>query len=264
MSLLSIDRVTAGYRGGFSLSDISLDVESGEMVGIIGPNGSGKSTLLSTILSDLPLLSGEILLEGRALGKLSRRERARRIAVVPQRVERIGIPVEEYVAMGRLPHHSPLSFFSSPKDREVVDHYLSLVALDPLRKRNMTELSGGEQQMAAIALALSVESSLLLLDEATSHLDISHAMRILDLVSSLAKRDNKHPAVVAVLHDLSLASQYCDRLVLMSEGQLIAQGTPDEVLTAQHIRSVYQTEVTIAPHPVSGRPMVLPFADPER
>lgn len=258
MSMLTLTEVSSGYRGGFSIQGISFDVRKGSVVGIIGPNGSGKSTLLSTVMGDLPLMSGQMLIHDRDLTRMGRRERARLISVVPQMIAPIAIPVEDYVGMGRLPHQSALQLFSSSEDRSIVRRYLDMVGLEGLSGSYMTELSGGEQQMAAIAQALSVEPELLLLDEATAHLDITHAARILGLAHSLSRDPKRQLSVIAVLHDLTFASEYCDHLILMQEGRLYAQGTPAEVLTQEHIRAVYQAEVTIAPHPISGRPMVLP------
>lgn len=258
MSLLTLTQISAGYRGGFRIRDISFGVDSGSVVGIIGPNGSGKSTLLSTVMGDLPLLSGRMEIHGRDLTTMRRRERARLISVVPQMIAPIAIPVEDYVGMGRLPHQTALQFFSSREDREIVHRYLDMVGLEGESGSYMTELSGGEQQMAAIAQALSVEPEVLLLDEATAHLDIAHAARVLGLVHRLSRDPERALTVIAVLHDLTLASEYCDHLILMREGALYAQGTPADVLTPEHIQAVYQAEVTIAPHPVSGRPMVLP------
>lgn len=265
MTLLALQTVSAGYPGGFALQEITFAADRGSVVGIIGPNGAGKSTLLSTLMGDLPVRSGRVLLDGRDLSSVPRRERARLIAVVPQLIDPIAIPLEEYIEMGRLPHRRPLQFFADAKDRRLVAHYLDRVGLGHLRGRYLTELSGGEQQMAAIAQALAAEPELLLLDEATAHLDLTHAAGVLGLIHRLSRDPAHRPGVVAVLHDLTLASEYCDRLLLMKGGRLYAQGTPAEVLTEEHIRAVYGVEATIAPHPLSGRPMVLPhlLEDPD-
>ena len=258
MSLLSIRHLSSGYARGFTIRDVCLEVEPGTVVGIIGPNGSGKSTFLSTVMGDLSPLSGSIYLGERNLKQLSRRERACAISVVSQMIDPIAIMLRDYVAMGRLPHHPPLYCFESQEDQEVAGRSIRLVGLESLADRYMTELSGGEQQMGAIAQALCVEPRLLLLDEATAHLDITHTVRVLSLVRSLAK-DPTHPlTILAVLHDLTMASEYCDYLVLMREGQVYAQGSPEEVLTEEHIGEVYRMPVTITAHPISGRPMVLP------
>lgn len=258
MTLLSLQQITAGYPRGFSIRDISFDVRRGSLVGIIGPNGSGKSTLLSTLMGDLGLQSGRLVMNGIDLASISRRDRARLISVVPQMIDPIAIPLEDYVEMGRLPHQGALQLFASDEDKRITRHYLDLVGMRGMAGRYMTELSGGEQQMGAIAQALSVEPQLLLLDEATAHLDITHAANVLDIVHRLSRDPDRRLTVIAVLHDLTLASEYCDHLILMKEGTLYAHGTPEEVLTRENIRGVYHADVTITPHPVSGRPMVLP------
>lgn len=258
MSLLSISHLSSGYAGGFAIRDVCLEVEPGTVVGIIGPNGSGKSTLLSTVMGDLSPMSGSISLSEKNLKQLSRRERACAISVVSQMIDPIAITLRDYVAMGRLPHHPPLYYFENPEDQEVVERSISLVGLESLANRYMTELSGGEQQMGAIAQALCVEPQLLLLDEATAHLDITHTVRVLSLVRSLAQDKVRPLTIIAVLHDLTMASEYCDYLVLMRKGQVYAQGAPESVLTEQHIGEVYRMPVSITPHPISGRPMVLP------
>lgn len=258
MSLLSISHLSSGYAGGFTIRDVCLEVEPGTVVGIVGPNGSGKSTLLSTVMGDLSPMSGSISLGEKDLKQLSRRERACAISVVSQMIDPIAITLRDYVAMGRLPHHPPLYYFESSADQDVIERSIRLVGLESLANRYMTELSGGEQQMGAIAQALCVEPRLLLLDEATAHLDITHTVRVLSLVRSLAQDKARPLTIIAVLHDLTMASEYCDYLVLMRKGQVYAQGSPESVLTEEHIGEVYRMPVSITPHPISGRPMVLP------
>lgn len=252
--MLDIHEFSCGYGSGFALSGVTLHLKEGMMAGIIGPNGSGKSTLLKGILGDLPRKSGDILLNGHSLLKMKHKEKARKIAVVAQHIEQVDMRVEDYVLMGRMPYQEPFQFFESTADCRVAHRYMEFTGVMHLKDKRLTELSGGEQQLAAIARALTQEPELLLLDEPTSHLDITHQSRILNLIQHL--NDSLKLTVLLVIHDLNLASEYCNHLVLMKNGSIQAQGIPAEVLTYSHIESVYQTVVITLSNPLSGRPAV--------
>ncbi len=257
--LLKIENLTCGYRNGFKVRGINLALPEGSFAGIIGPNGSGKTTLFRGISGSLPLEEGSIMLEGSDLSMLTWREKAQKLAIVSQFSETAELTVEEYVLMGRLPHRQRLRFFDRKEDVEIAHHFMHLTNTFRLRNKSMTELSGGERQMAHIASALSQHPRLLLLDEPTSHLDITHQMQFMNLIQRL--NEEMRLTVMMILHDLSLAAEYCDYLLMMKEGAEFCQGKPEEVITHEHIESVYNTVVIVKTNPLSGKPVVFPVSE---
>ncbi|MDI9523480.1 MAG: ABC transporter ATP-binding protein [Bacteroidota bacterium] len=257
--LLEIEDLACGYPGGFQVEGIHLSLPEGAFAGIIGPNGSGKTTLFRGISGTLPLIKGRVQLDGADLSKLTWKEKARKLAIVSQFSETASMTVEEYVLMGRLPYRRRFQFFDTKEDIETAHHFMRLTNTYRLRNQPMNELSGGERQMAHIACALSQHPQLLLLDEPTSHLDIMHQMQFMNLIQRL--NEEMKLTVIMILHDLSLAAEYCDYLLMMKEGSEFCQGTPEEVITYQHIESVYQTVVIVKTNPVSGKPVVFPVSE---
>lgn len=252
-NILAIQNLSCGYPK-FQLSDINFEIPKGSFAGIIGPNGSGKTTLFRAITGILPLKSGQILLSGKNLKAFSLRQRAQNIAIVSQFIEAGDMSVEDYVLMGRIPYHSRFNFFETNEDFEIARKYMELTDTWRFKDQLMSELSGGEQQLAGIARALTQQPELLLLDEPTSHLDITHQVQVLNVLQQLNQETGL--SVLMVIHDLNLASEYCDRLILVNQGRIHTQGTPEEVLTFQHIEDVYQTVVVTQNNPLSGKPAV--------
>ncbi|MDP2335405.1 MAG: ABC transporter ATP-binding protein [Bacteroidota bacterium] len=252
-SILNIQNLCCGYPK-FQLSEINIDISKGSFAGIIGPNGSGKTTLFRAITGTLGIKSGQILLGDKNLWSLSPRLRAQSIAIVSQFIDAGDISVEDYVLMGRIPYHSRFSFFESEEDFSIARKYMEMTDTLRFRDQLMSELSGGEQQLAAIARALAQQPELLLLDEPTSHLDITHQVHILNVLQHLNQEMGL--SVLMVIHDLNLASEYCDRLILVDQGKIHVQGSPEEVLTFQNIEDVYKTVVVTQNNPLSGKPAV--------
>ncbi len=250
----SINKFSCGYPGHFVLNDISFDLERGSFTGIIGPNGSGKTTLFRGISGELPALYGDIILNGKHIQSLSLREKAQNIAIVTQHIDAGNMTVEEYILMGRLPYRKNFQFFETKEDIEIANKYIELTGVANLREKNMNALSGGEQQLAGIARALTQEPELLLLDEPTSHLDIKHQVQILNLIRRLS--ESLGLTVLMIIHDLNLAGEYCDSLVMMQNGSVRKKGTPHEVLNYADIEAVYDTVVITRTNPVSGKPVV--------
>jgi len=249
----NIENFSCGYSE-FKLLGISFQLQKGSFTGIIGPNGSGKTTLFRGITQSLPTLEGEILLNGKNITSFSLKDRAQNIAIVSQFSKADQIKVEDYVLLGRIPYHSRFQFFESKEDFSIAEKYMRLTDVYQFKDKLLTELSGGEQQRAAIARALTQEPELLLLDEPTSHLDITHQVKILDLINRLNQEMGL--TVLMVIHDLNLASEYCDQLILFKEGKVITQGTPEKVLTFDTIEKVYKTPVVTQTNPYSGKPVV--------
>lgn len=248
------------YGERLAVNGVTFRATTGEFVGIIGPNGSGKSTLLKALSRALVPSAGQVIFAGKPAGEWSGAELARRLAVLSQEQLPADFPftVEELVMMGRYPHQGPWRS-ESRADRRAVLSALSQTGTLPLAQRPFAALSGGERQRVLIARALAQEPEVLLLDEPSNHLDLSHQLELFGLLGRL---NGEGLTVVAVLHDLNLASLFCRRLVLMHEGRVWADGTPTEVLTAETIQAVYGAEVLVTRHPVYGVPQVVPLARP--
>ena len=256
--MLKIQSLFVSYGSRRVLHEVSLDVQSGEVVALIGPNGAGKSTMIRAVSGVIPY-TGHVRTNGDDLASLSPIQRARYIATVPQAVS---LPpaytVWETVLFGRTPH---LGFLGQPsqKDEEIARQSLARVSALPFAERRVGELSGGEQQRILLARALCQSSPILLLDEPTAHLDLQYQVGILQLVQELAHRDNL--AVLVALHDLNLAAHYADRIALMVAGKIKALGTPKEVLQADLIQEAYCLPVSVVKHPFLDLPWVLPSND---
>ncbi len=260
--ILKVENLVCGYPGKFHLRGVNLEVSAGEVVGIIGPNGAGKTTLLKALAGILKPEEGRILLGGQNLQQIPGRRLAQQVAVVSQNAEPPAFTVEEFVLLGRFPHFQRLQFMENRRDREIAAGCMEATGILHLRDKLMNQISGGEKQLTLIARALSQEPQLLLLDEPTAHLDISHQVKILDLLRRMNRRLKL--TVVTVLHDLNLAAEYADRLLLMNNGALYRQGTPEEVLTYTNIEEVYQTIVVVEKNRVSGKPWVLFVSEENR
>ena len=252
-NILSIHKLSGGYRS-FKLKDIDFILQKGDFAGIIGPNGSGKSTLLKMILGILRPDAGQMLYKNEDLCTMRPLRRAQSIAVVNQRISDTSMTVMEYVMLGRIPFRSMFQFFEKKEDIRKAEKYLEMTGILKYQNEPLSSLSGGEQQLAAMARALTQEPEFLLLDEPTSMLDISHQVQVLDLVRRLNKE--LHVTVLMIIHDLNLASTYCNKLLLMNDGQLYKNGTPQEVLHYQTIEDVYKTVVVTSDNPVTGKPTV--------
>jgi iron complex transport system ATP-binding protein len=255
MSKLLMKDVSFSYLDGFSLRHIDLTVEKGEMVALIGPNGSGKTTLIKLAAGVLTPGHGEVLLDGASLKSLSRREIAQRIAVVPQYFHMpFAFTVGEVVMLGRTPFIRALSG-ETERDHSVARRAMELAGIEQFSSRTFNELSGGERQKAILAMALAQEPKVLLLDEPTAHLDINHQVEILGLVKGLNRE--REATVVGAMHDLNLAALYFDRLILLKEGAIFAEGSPSAVLTEKTIHDVFGALVQIDQHPSAKVPHVI-------
>lgn len=260
--MLEIKNLTCGYDGKFLLKDISFKVESKELIGIIGPNGSGKTTLLRAITRQLRPKKGNVIFKGEDIWQIDLKEFAKNIAVVSQNPSWNFMTVAEFVLLGRIPYFRKLQFLETKHDLEVAQKALVLTDTLKFKERRLDELSGGERQLVFISRALAQEPQLLLLDEPTTHLDITHQVAILDLIKRLNKEFNL--TVIMVLHDLNLASEYCQRLILLNAGRIYITGPPDEVLNFRIIEEVYRTVVVVEKNPISFKPYLLLVSEEER
>ena len=259
MLKLEVKNISLSYNHHAVVKGLSFALRPGELVGLIGPNGCGKTSIIKALSRILPPVSGEIVLDERPLNLISRHSLARRIGVVPQNAN---LPetftVSEVVLLGRVPH---LGFLrtESARDLAIASWAMERTGISSLSARKIGELSGGERQRVTIARVLAQEPESILLDEPTANLDINHQVEILDLIKSLCRE--KNIAVLIALHDLNIAAQYCDRLILIKAGQLHAEGLPGEVITAENIKEVYGAENYVYPHPKNNLPVVLPISN---
>ena len=242
MTALALREVTVSLGGVRILDAVDLDVGGGEWLSIVGPNGAGKSTLLRFI-AGVVAGTGELHLDGRSAASLHRRQRAQLVALVPQSpIVPNGTSVGDYVMLGRTPHIAALAA-EGPADLAAVHDALSRLDLLPFAERTLSTLSGGERQRVLIARALAQGSPILLLDEPTAALDIGHQQQVLELVDQLRRQHRL--AVVSTMHDLNLAGQYADRLLLLDSGRVVVSGSAADVLTEDHLRRYYGASVRV-------------------
>lgn len=254
---IDIEGVGFCYESAPILEGITFTVDQGEFVGVMGPNGSGKTTLLRCISNVLKPHVGTVLIDRYDVQRLSQKEIAKTIGVVPQNTSTgFAFTAFEVVLMGRSPHIGRLETESS-EDLAAVRVAMESTNTWHLADRVFESLSGGEKQRVIIARALAQEPKVLLLDEPTVHLDISYQFEILELVKRLNQQ--RSLIIIAVFHDLNLAAQYCGRLILLNNGRIAAMGSPDEVLTAEHIQEIYNVDVLVKRNPLTNAFYVTPY-----
>jgi len=259
-TLAAVD-IAAGYDGLEVLKGVSVEGRAGELVGIIGPNGSGKTTLLRTMTRTLRPSAGSVTLNGFDIYAMHARDFARKVAVVPQEtLIPFDFTVMEVVLMGRSPWLGRFDL-EGPCDLDAAQEALRLTGMDHLGSRPINALSGGERQRVILARALAQGPEVLLLDEPTSHLDIAFQFEMMESVRCLCRE--RGLAALAVLHDLNLASHYCDSMVLISGGCVEATGSPAEVITPENITRVYGVSVLVNEHPTTHKPYVLVASTPD-
>jgi len=255
--VITFDNVTVRYRTAPApaVDGASFSAANGGITALVGPNGSGKSTLVRALLGRESLESGRILIDDADRAALRQIEFARRVAVVPQREEAVfPLHVREYVALGRYPYTRGLT--SSPSDAGAIDRAVERAEIGGLLDRRTDELSGGEWQRVRVARALAQETGMLVLDEPTTFLDIAHEMALLELVHSLAAGGM---AVLMVSHQLNLVARFATRMVLLSRGSVVADGTPAIVMDAATLEAVYDWPIVISRDAASGAPVLLPL-----
>jgi len=254
MSLLDIKGIFCGYGNKEVIKDVSFSVDKGDFIGIIGPNGAGKTTLFRAITGVLALDKGSVFYNGVDISDISPRNLAKDMAVIPQIIFMpFSFTVEEFVFMARFAH---MDRFQPPSkiDHDAVNEAMSESGVMHLKNRGIWELSGGERQMVLLAQGFAQTPKILLLDEPTAHLDICHQAAIMGTLKKLNKEHGL--TVVVILHDLNLASEYCNNIILLSEGKIYKEGGASEVLTYKAIEKVYKTLVIVEKNPLSGKPYI--------
>jgi iron complex transport system ATP-binding protein len=256
--MLQVRELTVAYGERTAVDRVSLQLTPGRLVAVVGPNGAGKSTLLRAVNGSLKPFSGEIVLDGKALESYTRRAISRRIAVVAQEADlRFPITVLEFVLGGRYAWAVTAAWgWETERDLSVTRDVLHETELTELEGRFMDELSGGERQRCLLARALATEAPLLLLDEPTANLDLAHQANILALVRS--RCNEREAAALVITHDLNLAAQYADQILLLKQGMTVAAGEPEAVLTPGLLKQVFEVDVLVDSHPVTGVPRITP------
>jgi len=260
--MIATRNITVTYDDRLAVRHVSLQVEPGKVIAIIGANGAGKSTLLRALNGSVAVASGEILLDGEPIKSYSRRAVARRIAVVAQEPElRFPVTVMDFVLGGRYAWSNAWGW-ENARDLQIVTEVLRETALHEFAHRLMNELSGGERQRVVLARALATQARILLLDEPTANLDLAHQATMLALVRTRCDRGDT--AAVVVTHDINLAAEFADQILLLKDGRTIAGGTPSEVLTAEQLQEVFDLRVLVDAHPISGAPRITPVHERQR
>ncbi|HOK40585.1 MAG TPA: ABC transporter ATP-binding protein [bacterium] len=257
--ILELKNVTAGYENYFYISEINFSIFKKDYIGIIGPNGAGKTTLFKTILKIIKPIKGEIFFNEQNIYKIPNNEFVKNISVVSTNIETQFFSVEDYVLFGRIPHFKKFQFFETKKDLEIINYYMELTGIKKLKNKKINEISSGEKQLTAITRALVQEPKLLLLDESTAHLDLNHQLHILSLLKKL--RDELNLTIMITFHNLNLAAEFCDKIILLKEGKILKIGLPDETITNENIRQLYNINVLIEKNKITKKPNILFIPD---
>jgi iron complex transport system ATP-binding protein len=253
--MIDLKYISFSYKEKKALNDISFTFKKGVIYGLLGPNGAGKSTLLKLLFGFYQPDVGKILLENRNLPDWSRIELAKKIAYVPQDFHlQFDYTVEEILFMGRFPYLEKMRHYRQ-KDRQIVDEILADFQLEEFRKKLYSHLSGGEKQRISIARAVAQQTDILLLDEAFSNLDLKFHETVMNLLVQFNKKWQK--TIILVSHDINLAVEFCQQLLLLKNGRIFMQGTPRECINAKNIKELYDAEMQIINHPKSNKPNVL-------
>lgn len=256
--VLEAQSVTMAYENRVISEALSLQIPNGKITVIIGPNACGKSTLLKGLSRLIKPMSGQIILDGKAIESYSAKQLARTLGLLPQSSHSpAGITVFDLVARGRFPHQGLLKRWSEADEAAVVAA-LAETNLTDLADRYVDELSGGQRQRVWLALVLAQQPQVMLLDEPTTYLDISHQLEVLELYRRLNQQGQR--TLVMVLHDLNLAARYADYIVAMKDGEILGEGKPDQLMTPELLKTVFGIEAMVIEDPVSGTPLVVPIS----
>ncbi len=253
--MIKIKNISLAYQNKRVIEDLSIDFHMGEFCALLGPNGAGKSTLLKAILGFQLEKTGKVYISGKELHDWSRQELAKQIAIIPQDFQlQFDYTVEDLVLMGRFPYLGRWQNYTN-MDLEIVKQILMQLDLNPLKNKLYSHLSGGERRRVSIARALAQETQILLMDEAFANLDINHQLEIMQLLSEINREHNK--LIILVSHNINLASEYCERIVMLREGKVIADGTPENIVNSKNLKELYNAELKIIKNPVSGKPNLI-------
>jgi iron complex transport system ATP-binding protein len=253
--MIHVDQINGGYEGNPVLQGVSMVIEPGQLTGIIGPNGSGKTTLMKILNGTIKPSKGTIYIQKRDIESYSTKELARLIAVLPQQNENpFDFTVREVVSLGRYPYYKGWLKQPVQHDKEMINLAMKLTDVSRFAEHRIQDLSGGERQRVFLAKALAQDPEILLLDEPTNHLDLSNQLNLLDLLKEWTRR--RGLTVIAILHDLNLASMYCDQIYMLDKGRLSARGTPLDVMYQEKLKTVYKANLSVQEHAEIPRPLI--------
>jgi len=256
--MLEIEQLNFSYGRSGIIQDLNLSVKPGEFVGIIGPNGAGKSTLLKLLNRILEPASGKISIDQKMISTMKRSEIASLIAYVPQESDFIfSFSVQDIVRMGRFPYQTDLGLYSV-EDMHFINSAMEDLEITQFSNRKIFELSGGEKQRVIIASALAQDPQILILDEPTTAMDLHHQIEIYNILKRLQREKNLTNIIVT--HDINLAAQYCSRMIIMNDGKIVSNGTPEEVLQFQVLQQIFGVKVYIDINPVTNSLYILPYS----
>lgn len=257
MPTLAVDSISVGYNETLIIDELSVEIPEGKVTTIIGPNGCGKSTLLKTASRILKAKRGTVYLDGKAIDKQPTKEIAKKMAILPQTAEvPTGLTVFELVSYGRFPHQKGFGTLSE-EDYKYINWALEVTNMKEFANRPAEALSGGQRQRVWIAMALAQGTDLLVLDEPTTYLDMAHQLEVLTLLKKLNEEEGR--TIVMVIHDLNHASRFSDHMIALRDGKLLRKGTPEEVMTCETLREVFEIEAQIVPCPVNCKPICLTY-----
>lgn len=248
--MIKVQNISINYGVRAIVEDVSFSLEAGKIIALLGSNGAGKTTILKSLNGSLPIASGEILLAGKSLNKFSRREIAREISVIAQETEtKFPVSVLEFVLSGRFAHGGAFGW-ETESDLQIAVDCLSSCDLKNYESRRMNQLSGGERQRVVLARALATEAKILLLDEPTANLDLAHQAMMFRLVRE--RCENNSSSAIVITHDLNLAAEFADEILLLKNGKILAKGEPEKVLTEENINEIFGVKVLLDQNPSSG------------
>lgn len=246
-----------GYSQKTVIPEMNVRIPTGRITSIIGPNGCGKSTLLKGLARIIPLQGGTILINGEGMSRLSTKQIARKMALLPQGPQApAGLSVRELIGFGRYPYQNGLSSLTQ-KDREMIDRAMKETRVENLADQSVDQLSGGQRQRAWIAMALAQDTPLILLDEPTTYLDMAHQLEILELLKTL--NETEHKTIVLVIHDLNLAARFSDYLITMKDGKIYGEGNVEEIFTTRMLKDVFHLNALIQNDPWTDRPTMVTY-----
>lgn len=261
-SRLAVNELCVGYGGQAIVRDVNLNACEGKLTILVGPNGCGKSTLLKAMARVLSPISGRAMLDGRSVHDTPTRELAKALALLPQGpIAPEGLTVHELVSQGRFPHQT-LARQWSTEDSRAVNSALEAANVGEFSERRVDSLSGGQRQRCWIAMVLAQETDVILLDEPTTFLDLKVQVDVMTLLQKIAQNQNR--TLVIVLHELNIAAMFGDKIVMMRDGQIVDQGTPDEVMTRENLLAVFELDAHVIKDPISDRPVCLPVLSSSR
>lgn len=246
-----------GYDETLVVKGLNIEIPEHKITAIIGANGSGKSTLLKAITRIIPYNSGEVIIDGKKISTIDTRELAKKLSILPQTQEITeGLTVSELVSYGRFPHQSGLGRLKK-EDYEAINWALEVTGTAKFKYRSLAALSGGQRQRVWIAMALAQETETIFLDEPTTYLDLAHQLEVLSLLADLNEKENR--TIVMVLHDLNQAARFADNIIAMKDGKVVKAGTPEEVISQDVLKEIFNIDALIGKDPVTDKPMCITY-----